>query len=517
MIRWLVTGSQLPGYWRFKKALGRTEDTQRAVLNRVLSTLGTSKAALRYGLRPGMSYEDFARALPVTDYAFWEKDILRQKEHGGNEICPQTERYQPTSGSTSAQKWIPYSKAFMREMDAAIQPWMGDVGLTRGRVFSGSQYWSLSWLPQDQRDKRPSNDDLELLPPWKRAVLEKVMAVPAAVTYTKTMDESQFATLAYLCSRSDLSLVSVWSPTFWLTLLDKLDGWREELAWTLESGKWALKGAFQDTTLAAPASRKAARFLRESSGTELSERLWPRLSLISCWDSAGAKPWAEQVRQRHPGIELQPKGLWATEGVITIPFQGQYPAAITSHFLEWEDLDDGKIYPTWRLRTGQSVQPLLSGAHGLLRYKLNDALTVTGRLHDTPVFDFKGRLRETDLVGEKLSAQLTEEAFGAVEAETGLRPFTLFAVRTRRSKPYYLVLAREGNIPAGQLERSVDSALSKVFHYKLARELGQLGPVRARLAHEPEKLYQSLQQAKGMLAGDIKCESLSEISEELLP
>ncbi|MBX3022043.1 MAG: GH3 auxin-responsive promoter family protein [Bdellovibrionales bacterium] len=515
MIHLLVTGSQLPGYWRFRKALGQPEATQLEVLKNILASLSSTGTGARFALGEKMSYRQFASAVPVTDYSFWEQDILRQKHSGSAQVCVNTERYQPTSGSTSAQKWIPYSKSFMREMDGAIQPWLGDVGINHPRAFKGCQYWSLSWLPQEQRDSRPSNDDLELLPTWKRIMLERVMAVPSAVTYTKTMEESQFATLAHLCARRDLSLVSVWSPTFWLTLLDKLILWRESLAETLDSGRWSLPGFSSD--LKCPHSGRGAKILREFQGTELIEHLWPMLSLISCWDSAGSKMWAQQVRRRHPSVFLQGKGLWATEGVMTIPFQGQYPAAITSHFLEWMDLDNDRVYPTWELKPGQMVQPLLSGGHGLLRYKLNDAVLVKGTLGATPTFEFQGRLRETDLVGEKLSAQLTEQAFQYVEEQTGVRPLTMYAVRTQLTSPYYLVLVRSSDVQPDKIQNVVEEALSRVFHYKLARELGQLGPVRVRMDQQPERVYQQVLVNKGLLAGDIKFEALSEIAEEFLP
>lgn len=515
MRRLLVTASQLPGHVRFLRALKDPHQAQMAALRRVITSLEYTNTAERLGLYPGMSYEDFAAKVPVTEYAYWEKDILAQKAGAPAQVCVQTERYQPTSGSTSAQKWIPYSKQFMREMDAALQAWMGDVGLTHGRAFGGCQYWSLSWLPQSQRENRPSNDDLELLPAWKRMVLERVMAVPSAVTFTKTMDESQFATLAYLCERRDLSLVSVWSPTFWLTLLDRLETWREPLAETLRSGSWKLAG-WDSRGLRAPRDPAAAELLSSRSGLDLYAALWPRLKLISCWDSAGSADWAGEVRRRHPKALVQGKGLWATEGVITIPFRGRFPAAITSHFLEFLDLDTGKIHPTWDLRAGQNVQPLLSGGHGLLRYKLNDGLVVKENLLATPTFEFRGRLRETDLVGEKMSSGLAESAFDQVESVTGVRPLSLFAVRTKGKSPYYMLLVKNCDVCPVVIGETTERALGQVFHYRLARELGQLGPVRVQMHAQPETLYQRVQVAKGMLSGDIKMEALTEIAEELL-
>jgi hypothetical protein len=515
MKSWVVLGAQMPGYLRFRSALRQPETCQRRVLRDILGSIEGSISAARYGIRENTLYEKFKAAVPVTDYAFWEEDILKQKQTGENVICAGVKRFQPTSGSTSAQKWIPYSQSFLREMDSAIQAWIGDAALKHRTAFRGCQYWSLSWLPEEQRDSRPSNDDLELLPTWKRYLMEGFMAVPAAVTYTCTMEESQFATLAYLCARRDLSLVSVWSPTFWLKLVEQLSVWRESLASTLHSGKWSMTSLAGQ--LPAPQSKSASSVLGRFEGEELLRRLWPKLKMISCWDSAGSSQWAKNVRSTQPTVNVQGKGLWATEGVITVPFQGHYPAAITSHFLEWLDLDDNRVLPTWKLRPGQQVQPLLSGGHGLLRYKLNDSLLVTGFLQETPTFQFQGRLRETDLVGEKLSALLAEQAFSSVESETGVRPLSLFAVRTEKRTPFYLALVRHSDVQPKVIAAKIETALAKIFHYKLARELGQLGPVRLHLSDQPEVVYQQVFQKRGMLTGDIKFEALSEIAEHLLP
>lgn len=514
MIDHAFTAAQLPGYLRFVKALNNPEKAQTQRLSEILKNLSGTSFARTHGLAKVKDYASFAKKIPVTDYLFWEKDILSQRQQGGDILCSKTERYQPTSGSSSAQKWIPYSKGFMTEMDSALQAWLGDLGLRHRPTFRGAQYWSLSWLPQVQRAQRPSNDDLELLPGWKRWFLQKVMAVPSAVTYTSSMEESQFATLAFLASRQDLSLVSVWSPTFWLTLMDLLPGWQKPLAATLRTGRWALPQAKID--IRAPYNPWAADVLENYAGHELFRKLWPQLALISCWDSAASAPWAQKIRQDFPQVQVQGKGLWATEGVITIPFRNKFPAALTSHFLEWIDLDTNKVLPTWELQVGQMVQPLLSGSHGLLRYKLNDSLKVTGKVGMCPSFEFCGRLLETDLVGEKMSQEMARDTFAKIEQQTGARLMSMFAVKTKNSKPYYLVLAQDKSEVSAQLEEAIEKSLSRVFHYKLARELGQLNPVRVRLEKHPEVFYQQLLEKKGMLAGNIKVEPLVEISEDLL-
>jgi len=100
-----------------------------------------------------------------------EEMILRQKNSGGlilsGEKCT---RYQPTSGSTSRVKWIPYTKKFLSEIDAVVSPFAVNGYDLEKRIFRGSQYWSLSWIPTDLRknDDSNTNDDLEVLPWWKK-------------------------------------------------------------------------------------------------------------------------------------------------------------------------------------------------------------------------------------------------------------------------------------------------------------------------------------------------------------
>ena len=188
-----------------------------------------------------MSWEKFNEVFPVTKYNDWEEMILRQKKSGqlivsGGECA----RYQPTSGSTSKVKWIPYSKRFLSELDAVVSPLIVDSYQREKRLFRGSQYWSLSWIPTELRknDDSHTNDDLEVLPWWKKIVASLTMAVPSAASFAETSEGSMMVTLAYVASRRDLALISVWSPTFAMNMFEQMSNHRNELAEILEKGSW---------------------------------------------------------------------------------------------------------------------------------------------------------------------------------------------------------------------------------------------------------------------------------------
>src|SRR5262249_33770857 len=65
--------------------------------------------------------------------------------------------------------------------------------------------------------------------------------------------------------------------------------------------------------------------------------LWPRLRVVSCWGDAHGELALTEIQSRLPGIFVQPKGLLATEAVVTIPFAGAWPLALRSHFFEFID------------------------------------------------------------------------------------------------------------------------------------------------------------------------------------
>jgi hypothetical protein len=479
----------------FVGALGNLEATQRQKLQ---ATLAYLKSEVK-------NYDDFTAKFPVTSYADYQDFFLDEKKSSRRKL-PEVVRFQPTSGSTSAVKWIPYTRRLLQDFDAALGPWLYDFYGRRPEVLRGPHYWSLSWLPQDLRDEGVRLDDTELFPFWKKILLRQTMAVTAPVDQAPSSEASLFATLAYLLARKDLSFVSVWSPTYWLNLMNLLQEHREDLASSLETGVWA-RHARELRALTCPDDPDRGRLLRESLDPKA---LWPRLQIISSWDTSTSQGFAQEIERRWPHLKVVGKGLWATEACVTIPFRGDYVLALNSHFFEFQDLDTGLIYPSWDLSQGQLVSPLVTTSGGLLRYKMQDVLRVTGFQQKTPCFEFLGRADGVDLVGEKTSGLRALEILKTLSPEHD--EAFLFAVQGDRSR--YLALVDEKSPEtADSLSRDLERLLSESFHYRLARELGQLAEARVLVTSAPVKQYTDLHLKRGMVLGNIKMESLRLITE----
>jgi len=507
---------------KFQRASQQVETTQLTILDNLFKNIEGSQSANQFGLGQHSDLASYQQNVPISDYEDWQVFIERQQNGQKNVLSHfDCERYQPTSGSTSTIKWIPYNQPFLDELDHAIGPWMSDLYEQFPEIQQGKHYWSLSWVPSDLRNKLTSsiNDDLQLLPWWKRLFMAGTMAVPESISLAQTSEESSFATACYLVACRDLSFISVWSPTFALSLLQLIKDKKALISGVLNNGQWPNDYAGLNH-LKAPKNQQTSQLLKKWNGevnASFTKKVWPKLSLISAWDTSSSAIWADKLKALFAHCQFQGKGLWATEGVVSIPYQGQYPLAITSHFYEFEDLDSQKIYTSWQLKTGQNVRPIISTANGLLRYAMKDQLKVTGFINECPCLEFIGRLNGIDMVGEKLSPEIAVNIINEFSKHEQVSPISLLAIPSSEDTdlPRYVLLCNDDGLSKAskakqwvELSRQLEERLCHSFHYKLARELGQLECAQVLLMPDAMDVYTSHKISRGMVAGNIKIEPM---------
>lgn len=497
---------------RFQKQKNALQQVQHQKLDQILKTSTLAQAA---GVK---DYEQFRQHFPVTRYAQWREKIHECRAQQSVLSTSKLVRYQPTSGSSEQIKFIPYTQAFLDELDAAIAPWLCSMYRKCSALGQGTHYWSVSWLPESQREVLKDenlNDDSALLGFGKRLLSKFTQTVPSDVSFTAQADDALFATLCYLVADQDLAMISVWSPTFALQLLEKLTEQADEIALVLETGQWQAR-AESLKSVKAPHDAARGALLRQliEKDTLDYQHLWPKLSLVSSWDTAGSKQWAQLLQSELPFAQFEGKGLWATEGVVTIPYDGLYPLAYHSHFYEFEYLageHHGEVIPSWQLKLNDLVSPVLTSGNGLLRYCLDDCLRVTGFYGQVPCFEFQGRRFGVDLVGEKLSPEVAHKLLTTLNQQH-IQAISLFAVDTQQqAKPFYAVLV-EGEATSLLSVDQIDQTLREHFHYELARDLGQLDQPQIFYVENGWEGYKQVVMREGMIEGNIKPEPLKKVT-----
>jgi hypothetical protein len=231
--------------------------------------------------------------------------------------------------------------------------------------------------------------------------------------------------------------------------------------------------------------------------------------MVSCWGDAQSAWPARDLAARLPGVAVQPKGLIATEGVISIPFKAFHPLAIRSHFLEFED-DQGRVWRAHELKLGVTYRVIVTTGSGLWRYQLGDLVEVDGFVERTPSVKFLGRgTGISDLCGEKLSEVFVTRSITEVLRTCGVgTAFAMLAPEIREDRQNYTLFV-EGDSP-DDLAPQLDRELQANPHYALCRTLGQLGPVQlCRIASGAAERFLQVAAAEGRKLGDVKPASLS--------
>jgi hypothetical protein len=232
--------------------------------------------------------------------------------------------------------------------------------------------------------------------------------------------------------------------------------------------------------------------------------IWPALEMVSCWADGPARGPAEQLARRLGGISIQPKGLLATEGVVTIPFQGLHPLAVRSHFFEFVE-QGGQVCLAHELREGAEYVVLLTTGGGLYRYRLGDRVRVDGFIGCTPSLRFIGKEdRVSDWFGEKLSEGFVAGVLESILGTSAAPRFAMLAPEKGRLGMGYALFVETDLIPP-DLAARLEEALRRNPHYAWCVDMRQLEPARVvQVAAGAMRRYVDACAARGQRIGDVK-------------
>jgi hypothetical protein len=520
----------------FDRATRNVRHTQVEILSRLLRRNRASWYGRQYKFAAIKSIRDFQQAVPLTSYKDYHPAIDRISSGEQNVLTLEpVRRLVPTGGSTSGEKLIPYTDALRRSFQRAIRAWIWDLFYHRPKVRHGRSYWSISPLASVSRRTVGGipigfDDDASYLGSLEQQLIRRTMAVPTSVALCPSVIASQYATLFFLLRAGDLSLISVWSPTFFTSLLDIVRSDWPRLCDDIERGTISLTSPADGSTITQRSYRPLpdrAAVLREvfssMTATDWTPQIWPSLALVSCWADGPSAAYARELQRRLGGVEIQAKGLLATEAFISIPCvrKGKAALAVRCHFFEFQSASADHALPSdalllaHQLEQGREYRVVVTTEGGLYRYQLRDQVVVVGFENEAPLLRFVGKTDSTsDLVGEKLKAAHVQSALDSAFAECGMQPsFAQLAAEAGAIPCYVLQLTVAGaeaeQIMQGDLTRAVERRLCENPAYAYARKLGQLSQLKIEFLSERDATartneYLATRLAAGQRLGDIK-------------
>ena len=480
----------------FERALDDPVRAQRATLARILRVSAASALGRSLGLATQDDPAAFRAKVPLMDYRDLAPWIERQRagERDAIVVAPVV-CYEKTSGSSSAIKRIPYTGELIASFRSLFRLWAHDLLRHRLRPQSARLFMSVSPRPREAAAGGTPvglEHDAEYLGAGLRALIGRFLVVAPGTRLPQAPDDLRDVLSCLLAAEESLEILSVWSPTYLLVLLEHFAAHRDTLLPALRMGRIERGTTYRFPPLG------AARLALLAHDPIDWQCVWSDLQLLSCWASAASTAPARRLHGLLPRVFLQPKGLLATEAPVSVPWTAAKGCVPLVDEVLLEFLDGARARWLHELEDGAEYEVLVSQCGGLLRYRLGDRVRVSGRYRGVPLLEFLGRDDAvSDLVGEKLhedfiAAQL--DALGCGERLALLLPMADGA-------PHYRLLIEGEQTPDAL---AFDTALQGAHHYRIARQLGQLEAARTQAVPELGARVHRFFIERGQAAGDIK-------------
>jgi len=498
---------------RFRENLTKVSDIQAEILMKCLERNSFCEFGKRHEFAKIRTVDEFRAKVPISSYSDFYTSIEKMTQGCQNILCSEKViLFEPTSGTTSGTKLIPYTQSLKVEFQNGINAWLADILQTFPQIGEGSSYWSIS--PAATRNsftkggtKIGFEADSEYLN-LDTKTANTLFAVPKEVATLNNIENFRYATAYFLLCDGDLSMISVWNPSFFTLILDFAEKHIISILRNIADGQITFPEAESNFTKKnKPLPKRASEIEKAFSKKNKWENVWKKLKLISCWSDSWAEFYAQQLTACFPNTCLQPKGLLSTEAMVSLPLfeaKGALPA-YTSHFFEF--LPENQTDSTFliqQLAKNTFYNVIVTTGGGLYRYKTEDVVQVVDFYEEMPILKFSHRNRTCDLVGEKL-----EENFVALALKCAIdkvsQTFYMLAPCVENRETFYALFIETDiqDIDLLLIAQKIENELMQNIYYRQALELQQLQQLRVFRTNNAQTRFLEHQAKLGKI-GNVK-------------
>lgn len=512
-----------------------TKDPMRyntELLMRMLDDNKDTEYGRKYGFADIKSVAEFQERVPLTTFDDYAGYVYRMTEGGESGLISayNIAHYAKTSGTMGNPKRIPVSDRAMGVMnrynmqlrtkvicdaigfDWANPPYLNLIESQLTTLKNGATYGAISAKVIGQMG--------DYLPMLMTSPLEAL--VPDPKTNTRYL-HARFALMNPEITSMGFSFSSIllelmqYIESEWEMLVDDIEkGTIDESVKMPADVRASVLGKIQ------PMPERAAQ-LREifSQGFDepIMPKIWPNLTIFSGVATGGFATYYNKLRQRYAGdgVRLFYVGLNASEGILSVPMDVDCPDSVLIpdsvfyEFIPIDSEDQGDIVTIDGVEVGKTYEIVITNQSGFYRYRIRDAVKVTGMYNNTPMIQFQYRIDQTiSVLGEKTTELVLRGVAERVERELGysMEDFSVFG--DVDSVPMRYVMLMEATLPEGLDPGAVAAELDKglcegnpSYGDKVAK--GMLDHLRL-LFLQPETylLYRDVMISKGAASAQLK-------------
>lgn len=498
--QYLIKKLSARAYHRFIGALHAPWQHQENLLTDLTAKLAVTGYGQSLQIKQSLDYHTFKNKVPIVAYHDIEPWIDNSKKHSKCLTSDNIDFFELTSGSTGARKAIPYTTSLRKDFSQAFQIWCHDCLQHRVKLSSGRAFISIS--PQLSSSKKLDTsiqNDADYLQGISKFLVSPFLINPPSLYQIKNPADFQFVIALYLLAESQLEVISIWSPSYFIIILEVIRKQWHHLLSVLNNRLYQV----DDINFKLSVSQQRLHYLSNLCPNRQIESIWPNLQMLSCWGSGVSEKGAKWLQAHFPNKFLQYKGLFATEAPLTIPLiqAGGFLPLLQQVFFEFED-DKGHILTIDQVQVGEIYQLIITQSGGLYRYRMEDRVKVTGFYYKTPMLDFVGRTAKVvDMVGEKMNSDFVGGILSKPPYAKAVFAVLVPEIKEQYYGQYSLITNCKHLL---NHQAALEDELCQSFHYKVARHMKQLFPVQIQYCANAQTLYQALYEQRGVKIGDQK-------------
>lgn len=483
---------------RFVQALERLRATQQRALSRALALVTDSEFGRRYALRRVRTPDDLRRAMPLLTYEDYRPYIDRVAAGETGALFGPEQRvvmFATSSGTTAQRKLIPVTPDFVSDYrqgwnafgvkmltdhpDAIMRGILQITGRhDEGHTPAGIPYGAITGL----------------MARTQKAVVRRFYVGHPDIALLDDPAQRYYALMRFAAGR-DVAFAITANPATLVRMAQTINDQAERLIRDVRDGTLSgelvpdagLRGRLEQRLRPNAKRARALEQLRAQHGALRPRDMW-RLVFVACWTGGSLGHYLGRVAELWGPIPVRDIGLLASEGRVSVPLDDGTPAGALAaesgcfEFIPAEEAEAAqpRTLAPHEVEVGGQYAVVLSNTTGLLRYRLDDVVRVTGWFREAPLIEFLHRAgRVSSVAGEKLTENHLVAAVQRACQELGLPEFDFVAAPVWDDPPYYRLSTP---LPADeQLARTIDRALAvQNEEYASRRKSSRLNILRLR-------------------------------------